>query len=126
MEHMLPFPTVAAAYLLALTFCLSAFVGLIAGELLRIFSRAVHPRSVLNAILGAVGFLGGFILCVLVPLPENTVYENLPGGGVVATTMTRYQHPYWVGFMASALLPFGHELCRTLWRRSANSAVRGR
>ena len=56
MECMLPFPTVLAAFLLALTLCLSAFFGLIAGEVLRIFSRAVHPRSVLNAILGAVGF----------------------------------------------------------------------
>lgn len=114
--YMIPFSGGLLAYFSMLALVVGAIVGVIAGEgASRLFKKA-RGHSLLDATLGAVGLAGGIILCALLRYPTNTIYENLPGGGVVATTMHTYQHPYMVGLAISIVLPFGYELCRTIRR----------
>jgi hypothetical protein len=44
------------------------------------------------------------------PWPENTVVEKLSGGGTVATTMSRYQHPQRLAVVLAILFPLVLEL----------------
>jgi hypothetical protein len=49
------------------------------------------------------------------PWPRNTVVKQLEGGGSVATTMNRYQHPERVAIAIAIILPLLQELYR--WRK---------
>lgn len=68
-----------------------------------------------DAFLGSLGFLAGFIGCMLIPWPTNTVVDSLEGGGSVLTTMNRYQHPLPVAVFLAVLFPFFRGLYR--WKK---------
>lgn len=114
---MVPFSAGLLAYFVMLALAVGALMGVIADRGASLLFKTVHRYPILNATLGAVGFVGGIALCAVVPYPQNTLYGTLPGGGLVSTTMNRYQHPYVVGLVVSIVLPIGHELYRTFRRR---------
>lgn len=91
----------------------SATGAVVAGLLFAIPGWTPKPKVSWDIALGAIGFVAGFVICVLVPFPTNTVYEALPSGGTVATTMNHYQHPYGVAFATAILLPTAFEIWRS-------------
>ena len=96
-----------------------AFVGVAIGSVTGWFvCRAANggrPALLKDALLGSFGYIFAFIVCALMPWPENTVVEQLPGGGSVATTMNSYQHPHRVATVLAILFPLLLELYR--WRK---------
>ena len=69
-------------------------------------------RVWLDAILGAIGALVGFLVSAFMPWPRNTVVKLLPGGGTVETTMNAYQHPERVAIAIAIAIPILHGLYR--------------
>jgi len=66
----------------------SAALGALLGALVSVCAFWMRRKSQSlwwDVSLGSVGFILGFLLCVFVPFPENTVYEKLSSGAVVAT-----------------------------------------
>lgn len=77
-----------------------------------------------NIFLGSFGFLAGYVGCIFIPWPTNTVVEPLGGGGTVETTMSRYQHPERVAIVLAILLPVLHELYRYKRARTTDVQIR--
>jgi len=96
----------------------SATGAAVAGLLFVMPGWTRKPKVRWDIVLGAIGFVAGFFTCVLIPFPTNTIYETLPGGGTVSTTMNRYQHPFGVAFTAAVLLPTAFEIWRSVPRFS--------
>jgi hypothetical protein len=89
-----------------------AVIGLFGGWLLSLVTKCGPQGFLKNAGLGALGFLMGFLGCVLLPYPRNTINYQLEGGVVVTSTMNRYQHPYGVAIVMAVFLPLIHEVYR--------------
>jgi len=89
-----------------------ATIGALTGWLTSLTTKCGPKGLWKNASLGSFGFLAGFLVCACVPWPTNTVVGRLEGGGMVATTMNRYQHPERVAVAIAILLPALHELYR--------------
>ncbi len=90
-------------------------IGVISGWVVSRMTKARRPGLVKDALLGLFGYVGGIISCALMPWPENTVVEQLPSGGSVATTMSRYQHPQRVAVVLAILFPLLLELYK--WKK---------
>lgn len=87
-------------------------IGALSGWLISLVTKC-GPKGVLrDAFLGSFGFLAGYIGCIFMPWPRNTVVERLAGGGTVATTVNTYQHPARIAIVVGVLLPLLHELYR--------------
>jgi hypothetical protein len=113
-----PWPIVvmyAVAYTLA-----GIAIGAVTGWVVSRMTKGRRPGLVKDALLGSFGYVGGIISCALVPWPENTVVEQLPGGGSVATTMSRYQHPQRVAVVLAILFPLLLELYKWKKRKPAS------
>jgi hypothetical protein len=83
--------------------------------------RMGSQQNILNdALLGSLGYVAGFFGCIFMPWPRNTVITQLPGGGTVATTMSRYQHPERVAIVIAMLFPLLYELSRRKNRPGAS------
>jgi hypothetical protein len=83
--------------------------------------RMGNQQNILNdALLGSLGYVAGFFSSIFMPWPRNIVITRLPGGGTVATTMSRYQHPERVAIVIAVLLPLLYELSRRKNRRGAS------
>jgi uncharacterized membrane protein YeaQ/YmgE (transglycosylase-associated protein family) len=93
-------------------------IGALSGWLASLITKCGPKGVVRDAFLGSLGFLVGFIACVSIPWPRNTVVEQLGGGMSVGTTMDRYQHPERVAVVMAVLLPLLHELYRLKRTRS--------
>jgi len=93
-------------------------IGALTGWLFSLATKRALQGILKDAFLGALGFLAGFIGCILVPWPRNTVVEHLSGGGTVSTTMDRYQPPERVAVVVAVLLPLLNELYRLRRARS--------
>jgi hypothetical protein len=90
-------------------------IGAFSGWLTSVLTKC-GPRGVWwDALLGAVGFLGGFIGTIFMPWHENTISERLESGATVTTTMNTYQHPERLAVVVAILLPLLYELFR-FWR----------
>ena len=87
-------------------------IGALSGWLISLITKCGPKVFLRNIFLGSFGFLAGFIGCIFMPWPTNTVVEHLEGGGTVASTMSRYQHPERVAIVMAVLLPLLHELYR--------------
>ena len=112
--HIPVFPVPVTFVIFALVLCATAgmAIGALSGFLTSLVTKC-GPKGVFrNIFLGSLGFLVGFIGCILVPWPSNTLVEPLEGGGTVATTMARYQHPERVAIVVAVLLPVLHEMYR--------------
>ncbi len=96
-----------------------AAIGALSGWLTSLATKC-GPRGVwIDALLGATGFLGGFIGTILMPWRENTVTEHVDNGVTVSTTINTYQHPGRVAVIVAVLLALLHEVYR--WRQVRNS-----
>jgi hypothetical protein len=87
-------------------------IGALTGWLTSLGTRCVPSRIWRDAFLGSAGFMAGFIGTIIMPWHENTVTEQLEGGGTVTTTMAMYQHPVRIAILASIILPLLYELYR--------------
>jgi hypothetical protein len=105
-----------APVVIVIAFILWVFAGMVIGALsgwLVSFATKCGQQGIIkDALLGSFGFLVGFIGCISMPWPRNTIVEQLEGGGTVATTLNRYQHPYRVAILVAVLLPLLHEMYR--------------
>jgi uncharacterized membrane protein YeaQ/YmgE (transglycosylase-associated protein family) len=96
-------------------------IGAITGWVASRMTKGRRPGLAKDALFGLFGYVGGIIGCALMPWPENTVVEQLPGGGSVATTMSRYQHPERVAVVLAILFPLLLELYKWKKRKPAQS-----
>jgi hypothetical protein len=87
-------------------------IGALTGWLASLVTKSGPKWILKDALLGSIAFLVGFIGCMFIPWPSNRVVEHLEGGGTVASTMSRYQHPEWVAIVMAVLLPLLHEVYR--------------
>ena len=94
-------------------------IGALSGWLCSLITRCGPQGVWRDAFLGSFGYLAGFIGCIFMPWPRNTVVERLEGGGSVATTMDAYQHPERLAIVMAVLLPLLYELYRFKRTRSS-------
>ena len=114
----LPVPSVVVIFILIAYAVAGMAIGASSGWLASLITKC-RPKVVLrDAFLGSFGFLVGFIGCMLVPWPTNTIVEPLKGGGTVATTMNTYQHPARIAVVMAILLPVIYEVYRLQRSRS--------
>jgi uncharacterized membrane protein YeaQ/YmgE (transglycosylase-associated protein family) len=106
-----PPPIVVIAFLLAYAVA-GMTIGAVVGWLASWITKSGHQGLWKDIFLGSFGYLAGFIGCIFMPWPRNTVAERLAGGGTVATTMNAYQHPARVAIAVAVLLPLLNELYR--------------
>lgn len=95
-------------------YVLEAFIGICAGALVGLIVSLIFRKRTLvlaDALLGALGFLGGAIGTNYVPWHRNTLTYRV-GDAIVSTTKYRYQHPYRVALALAILLPAAFELVR--------------
>jgi hypothetical protein len=116
------FPWIAYAVLLIFYAIAGAILGGLVGIGLSALLRTDKHDLGLNSTLGAIGFVAGFLACVFVPFPRNTIDSKLPSGGYMSSTMNSYQHPFVVAFAVSAIFPAMHEINR--WRRGKTRLMR--
>jgi hypothetical protein len=95
-------------------------IGAITGWLVSLLKRSGRPRLLKNALLGSFGYFAGFIGCIFMPWPQNTVVKQLNNGVSVATTRNTYQHPERVAIAIAILLPLLQELYRSRKRNAAS------
>jgi hypothetical protein len=108
-----PWPVVV---MYVLTYALAGMgIGAIIWWLVSRPTRGSRSGLLKDAFLGCLGYTGGFIVCAFLPWPQNTLVEQLDGGGSVATTISRYQHPQRVAIALAILFPLLRELYR--WRK---------
>jgi hypothetical protein len=100
--------------IVGLIFCAIAGIGIgmISGWLISLLTRCGNREVWWDGFLGSVGFLVGLIGTISMPWHENTVTEQLEGGGTVTTTMSMYQHPVRIAVVVAVILPLLHELYR--------------
>jgi hypothetical protein len=96
------------AYLLELVvgFSIGAVIALLV-----ILATKRPTLILLDAILGATGFLGGAVASARIPYHLNTVTRRV-GDAIVTTTSRRYQHPYQAALLLAVLLPILYEVYR--------------
>ncbi len=122
-------PAVVAMFLIVY-----ALMGAVAGALVGValsFSLRLGTRGIWkDTLLGALGFVLGFVASALVPWPKNAIVYYVDGTQVTST-MNRFQHPYAVALTLALLLPLVHELYRSsrlevLTRHGQGSSPPGR
>ncbi|HWZ32673.1 MAG TPA: hypothetical protein VNX18_15130 [Bryobacteraceae bacterium] len=96
-------------------------IGAVIGLLVILVTKR-PSRILVDAILGAVGFVGGAVATAYIPWRMNTVSQRV-GDAIVSTTVRHYQHPYRAAFLAAVLLPVLNEVywlkIHPLFRRPA-------
>ena len=96
-------------------------IGAVTGWLVSLLAKTSRKGLLKDSFLGSFGFLVGFIGCIFMPWPENTITYRLEGGTEVSSTMNTYQHLERVAFAVAILLPLLHELYRR--RKSHSTSV---
>jgi len=97
-----------------MAYFLEAVVGLSIGGIIGLAVILVTKKTALvliDALLGAIGFIGGAVATARVPYRMNTVSKRV-GDAIISTTVRHYQHPYRIALLAAVLLPVIYELCR--------------
>ncbi len=95
-------------------YLLEAVVGVAIGAVIGLLTILVTKRPapvLIDALLGAVGFIAGVVLTAKIPYQMNTVTRKV-GDAIVSTTMRRYQHPYRAALLLAVLLPVLWEVAR--------------
>ncbi len=98
---------------------IGAFTGLLVSLITRCGVRALWK----DGLLGSVGYVVGFIGCIFMPWPRNTITYQMEGGTTVTSTMNMYQHPERVAVLVAILLPLLNELYRWKRRRAARTGM---
>jgi hypothetical protein len=96
-------PILASVYALFLA-AVGCGVGTVESLALSSALKSPKREAWKDAVLGACGMVGGFLLCAIVPWPQNTVTYKI-GDTMVSSTMRSFQHPYYVAFALSVALP---------------------
>jgi hypothetical protein len=97
-----------------MAYLLEAVVGICIGASIALLVIVVtkRPAKILpDAILGAIGFVGGAVASAKAPWQMNTVTRKV-GGAIVSTTVRHYQHPYRVALALAVLFPVLFEIYR--------------
>jgi hypothetical protein len=115
-------PSLSLAFL-ALTaafigFAVGALSGISASLLLKLKIR--FQNAVVDGILGSAGFSIGWFTVLSIPWRNTITYYV--DKTLVTSTMSHYQHPYLVAYVAAMLLPILGELRR--YRSSARQIPR--
>lgn len=76
---------------------------------------------VVDGVLGSAGFSIGWFTVLLIPWRNTITYYV--DRTVVTSTMSHYQHPYLVAFVAATTLPVVHQLRRS--KSPGSNAVEG-
>jgi MFS family permease len=102
---------------------LGLVVGAAAGALValivdRMLGRG-KPALLIDAILGAIGYVGGAIGIAMLPVMQHTTSTRV-GDMIIRTTSRRYQDAYRLAFGVAALLAILYELFR-YFRRTRTS-----
>ena len=102
---------------------LGLVVGAAAGALValivdRMLGRG-KPALLIDAILGAIGYVGGAIGIAMLPVMQHTTSTRV-GDMIIRTTSRRYQDAYRLAFGVAALLAILYELYR-YFRRTRTS-----
>jgi H+/Cl- antiporter ClcA len=101
--NVLPVPSVVIVFTLLAYAVAGMAIGAFSGWLASLITKC-RPRLVLRgAFLGSFGFLAGFIGCIFMPWPTNTIIEPLEGGGAVTTTMNMSKHVAHIELLLSWL-----------------------
>ena|SRR5579872_4956661 len=98
----------------ATVYFLQAVVGICIGAIIGLLVILVTRKKTLilmDAVLGAIGFVGGAVASARFPWRMNTVTQRV-GDAIVSTTVRHYQHPYRAALVASVLLPVLYEVYR--------------
>jgi hypothetical protein len=69
------------------------------------------PALLIDAILGAIGYVGGAIGIAMLPVMQHTTSTRV-GDMIIRTTSRRYQDAYRLAFGVAALLAILYELYR--------------
>jgi hypothetical protein len=108
----------------ARTISLEALVGICVGGVIGLFISIVRKRGLASALpdalLGALGFIGGAVGTLFAPWRATSQTQNI-GGMIVKSTVLRYSHPYRVAFAAAVILPMIFELIRGARKRKSDS-----
>lgn len=108
---MIPVPRLLVLVYIVAYAAAGAAIGAALGFVCSLLFSANKRGLLVDAVLGAVGLVGGITGCALLPWPRNTV-TYVVGGTTVSTTMDRYQHPEVVGLVLSVLFPLLYETFR--------------
>jgi hypothetical protein len=95
-------------------YLLEALVGICVGALTGMLLTLVWRRQaiiLLDALLGATGFIGGVYAMEHIPWTPTTVSQRV-GDAIVTTTRFHYQHPYRIGLVLAVVLPLIFEMIR--------------
>jgi len=103
-------PIVAIIYLIAYALA-GMVIGALSGWLTSLMTKRGPQGFFKDIFLGSFGYLVGFIGCILMPWPRNTILYHVDGT-LVTSTMNTYQHPARVAIAIAVLLPLLHELYR--------------
>ncbi|MBZ5601382.1 MAG: hypothetical protein LAO79_03665 [Acidobacteriia bacterium] len=98
----------------SMAYLLEGVVGIAIGAIIGLLVMMTTKKPtliLLDAILGAVGFVGGAVATARFPYKLNTVSRRV-GDAIISTTVRHYQHPYRAALLAAVLLPLIYELCR--------------
>jgi Na+/proline symporter len=87
-------------------------IGGVSGLLISLFTKPNSQQVFRNALIGAFGFLVGFIGCFYLPWHQNTISYQLQGGTQVTSTTNFYQHPARIAAIVAIVLPLLYELNR--------------
>ena len=97
-----------------------SFVGLLADRVARKSDRPLLKYLAIDAVLGAIGFVGGAIGIACLPVMQaNSTFRA--GGMIVHTTSVRYQDSYRLAFAVAAVFALVHEIIRYRMNRQRTS-----
>jgi hypothetical protein len=102
---------------------IGAVFGLLSGLLSSLILRLGLRGTWKDALLGAIAVPIGFFLAVITPLPQQTFYTPLSGGGEIEETVSRFQHPFLAAFILAAILPALRSLYRFRQARKGRVAT---
>jgi uncharacterized membrane protein YeaQ/YmgE (transglycosylase-associated protein family) len=120
-DGMFPVPWFVIALYLAAYALAGMGIGAITGWLVSLLTKRGREGLLKDALLGSFGYLAGFFVCIFMPWPQNTVVSQIEGGGSVATTLSRYQHPELVAIVIAVFFPLLYELSR--WKKRKTSSL---
>ena len=88
-----------------------SFVGLLADRVARRANRPLLSYVAIDALLGAIGFVGGAIGIACLPAMQNNSTVKA-GGYIIHNQSVRYQDAYRLAFAVAAVLALIHEIIR--------------
>jgi uncharacterized membrane protein YeaQ/YmgE (transglycosylase-associated protein family) len=109
---MLPVSPTLTIIFLSLYALAGMAIGSLSGWLTSVLTKSGAQGLFRDALLGSLGFLGGFIGCFYFPWHQSTISYQLKGGTQVTSTANFYQHPERIAVVIAVVLPFLHELNR--------------